>query len=149
MTGRDQADRADFEAYIAAELRGRSGEERADAEAYLRTHPGMSIRDWKAKGYPMSLGEPGEDEWADLDADQVRAAATRQPARLLARNVRQAAGRDPSLVWNPLARRYRRRLPGEERCAGIGQGGDTGPLAPAPYGLSRARDDSAPPPTPR
>jgi hypothetical protein len=142
-----EADRADFETYIAAELRGRSGTERTEAEAFLRANPGMSVRDWKGKGFPMSLGEPDQEDWSDLDPDQVREAATRQPARLLARNVRQAAGRDPSLVWNPLARRYRRRVAGEERCGGLGQGGDTGPNGSAPYGTAERRETDARAPT--
>jgi hypothetical protein len=104
-------DSADFEEFIAAQLGGRTGEERADLERYLRALPGATVREWKGKGdlWHLSGPEPDQRPWHKLKAREVRALATRNPARTLPHNVRQSAARDPGLVWNPLARRYRLR----------------------------------------
>jgi len=108
------ADLADFEAYIAHQLRGWGEVERADLEAYLRRFPGHSVGDWKAKGLTCPLdAEPHAKPWWKLKPAEVREAGTRTIARDLPRNVRQAAGRDPGLIWNPLARKYRLRLPSD------------------------------------
>lgn len=144
-----EADRADFDAYIAGQLRGRSGPEREEVEGFLRAHPGSAARDWKGKGCEApALDQADEAPWFDLREADVRALATATVARLLPRNVRQAAGRDASLIWNPLARKYRLRLDAEKACAAPVQY-----LAPAerligPYGPSGGRETAAPIPTP-
>jgi hypothetical protein len=108
------ADLDDFEQYIAHQLRGWADEERADLEAYLRRFPGHSVADWKAKGPTGPLdAEPYEPIWSKLEAAVVREVGTRTVARDLPRNYRQAAARDPGLIWNPLARKYRLRLPSD------------------------------------
>lgn len=86
--------------------------ERSELARFLRSNPGMTVRDWKGKGPTLPHdAAPGEAHWAKLSASEVRDAAANAFARDLPRNVRQAAGRDPALIWNPLARKYRRRLP--------------------------------------
>lgn len=104
-------DVADFEAFIASQLGAREGEERADLERYLRAFPGATVREWKGKGdlWHLSGSNPDERPWHKLKAREVRALATRHPARTLPHSIRQAAARDPGLIWNPLARRYRLR----------------------------------------
>lgn len=104
-------DLADFEAFIDAALRGRTGAERLDLEQYLRSHPGHTVRDWKGKGDPHFLcpDETDEPSWDRLNTAQVQEVATREVARNLPRNVRQAAARDACLIWSSLARRYRFR----------------------------------------
>jgi len=106
-------DIADFEEYIASQLQGRKGAEAKDVECYLRRFPGRNIRDWKGEGDPDYLPDarPHEEPWHRLNQREVRAEATQCIARSLPANVRQAAARDPELVWNPLARRYRFRQP--------------------------------------
>ena len=108
----DTSDRADFEAFVAGQITDRREPERSELEQYLRDHPGQSVRDWKAKPLPCPVPVAiGERAWSALDASDVRAAATRHIARELPRSVRQAAGRDPGLVWNRLASKYRMRVP--------------------------------------
>jgi hypothetical protein len=108
------ADLADFEQYIADQLRGRGETECADLEAYLRRFPGHSVADWKGKSMcPPLDAAPYHRPWSKLKAEEVREAATRAIARDLPRNVRQAAGRDPALIWNEYARKYRLRMPGD------------------------------------
>lgn len=110
-----QADTADFELFIEQELRGRSGPDRAELEHYLRTHPGDDIRDWK-HGSTRDLLNPQETDCympSSGKTEYVRALATRELARRLPREVRQAAGQDDALAWNELARRYRPRQAGE------------------------------------
>ncbi len=105
------ADLDDFEAYIARQVRGREGDERDDLEAYLRTYPGRSVADWKGKALTAPVDAlPWEKPWHKLNRDEVRDAATRSLARDLPLNIRKAAGRDPGLIWNDYARKYRARL---------------------------------------
>ena len=100
-------DIADFEVYIARQLGDRPEPTRSEIERYLRRHPGHTIRDWKGKGDPDYLrpDHPREESWHKLKVLEVRALATTEIARCLPANVRQAAARDPALIWNPLARR--------------------------------------------
>lgn len=83
--------------------------------AYLATNPNMTARDYKGKGFDIfhpfdkHYVEPGEKPWHKLDPEQVRVAATSDKARFLSKGVRQAAGRDPGLVWDEKAGAYRRR----------------------------------------
>lgn len=111
----------DFEAFIAEALRGRTGTERAEVERYLRDHPGEDIRDWKGKcdRWHLPQAKPEEQPWETLSLAHVRALATRELARRLPRNIRQAAARDPCLIWNELARRYRLKRPDD--CDGEGE----------------------------
>jgi hypothetical protein len=104
-------DCADFEQFIAGQLRNWIGTERKEIESYLRRSPGHTVRDWKGKGDPDFLppSERSECDWNQLPRDDVREIATINIARDLPANVRQAAARDPALIWNPLARRYRFR----------------------------------------
>lgn len=105
------ADLDDFEAYIARQVRGREGDERDDLEAYLRTYPGRSVADWKGKALSAPVDAlPWEKPWHKLNPAEVRDAATRSLARDLPLNIRKAAGRDPGLIWNDYARKYRARL---------------------------------------
>lgn len=103
----------DREAHIARVVAGRDSQpDFADLPDYLRRNPGHTVRDYKGKGPVVPIAaEPREKHWQKLKADEVRATATTQSARDLPRNVRQAAARDPGLIWNPLARKYRLSLP--------------------------------------
>lgn len=114
----DDLNRADFEAFIAAQIADWPERQRADLARYLRNNPGNTVRGWKGKPSPHPVWPAaGERPWDKLRATDVRAAATTIPASLLPHNIRQAAARDPALVWNPLARKYRLRQPGEPRPA--------------------------------
>jgi hypothetical protein len=115
----DEADLADFEAFIAAQTDHMREPDRSDCHSYLRAHPGHSIRDWKGKSASCLLPGATRDEkpWQSLKPVVVREAATSDLARHLPHNVRQAAAHDPELVWNPLARKYRLRQPGDPRPA--------------------------------
>lgn len=109
-----QADHADLEDYIARQIAGMATPDRASLGAYLRANPGHSMRDWKGKSIGHLFGAtPGEPDWASLRPDTVRIEATAAPARYLSRPMRQAAARNKALVWNPLARKYRLRVPGD------------------------------------
>lgn len=139
-----EADRADFGAYIDAQLRGWADPQRAEAERWLRQHPGMSARDWKGKGCDAPApAEAHEAEWSSLDPIEVRERATTTVARLLTRSTRQAAGRDLSLIWNPLARKYRLRLAGEEGRDAPRQDGGDGGVAATAYGAAEGRGTGA------
>ncbi|WP_294289096.1 hypothetical protein [uncultured Sphingomonas sp.] len=115
-----------------------------DAEAfaaYLAANPGKTVRDWKGKDWvafdKFYVGS-GEVPFDRLDRDQVRYQADGVPARFLPRNVRQAAGRDPGMVWDEVARAYRlapARKP-RERCAAASSTSDYPTPASA---LSHAR----------
>lgn len=106
-------DIADFEAHISRLLAGRCEEDRRSLNSFLRANPGMTVRDWKGKG-PVVPPDPAswEKSWRQVKA-QARREAVNQFARELPRNLRQAAARDPALIWNPLARKYRLRLPSD------------------------------------
>ena len=90
--------------------------------AYLAANPGKTVRDYKGKDtapFDKSHVAPGEKPFDRLDRDHVRLSADGVPARLLPRNVRQAAGRDKGMRWDEEARAYRlapARKPGEQ-CA--------------------------------
>lgn len=106
-----QNDIEDFDRHIARLLRGRNDAEREELQHFLRANPGMTVRDWKGKGPSIPLDpEPREKPWHQLRQVDVREAATTAFARELPRNLRQAAARDPSLIWSPLGK-YRLRLP--------------------------------------
>lgn len=139
-----EADRADFDAYVASQLNGWTDPLRAEVEGFLRAYPGSSVRDWKGKGCDAPMpAQADEAAWLDLDPNEVRHRAIATVARLLTRNIRQAAGRDPSLIWNPLARKYRLRLASEDGRADAGQGEGTGRDAATPYGSPEAAEQSA------
>lgn len=107
-------DLADFEMFIAGQIANFHEPDRSDLECYLRAHPGHSLRDWKGKSaVHLSGAAIGEKPWSSLKPVAVRELATGRLARDLPLNVRQAAARDPELVWNPLARKYRLRVPGD------------------------------------
>lgn len=115
MTNKDQNDLADREAHIARVAAGRDFDpDYARLAEYLRANPGHTVRDYKGLG-PSAPAEPRpwEKVWQKVTAEEVRAAALAATARDLPCNVRQAAARDPGLIWNPLARKYRLRLPSD------------------------------------
>ncbi|WP_294275081.1 hypothetical protein [uncultured Sphingomonas sp.] len=111
-----------------------------DAEAlasYLAANPGKTVRDWKGKdwvAFDKFYVGPGEVPFDRLDRDQVRYQADGVPARFLPRNVRQAAGRDPGMVWDEASRAYRLAPAGKagERCAGAASTSDCPTPASAP-----------------
>ena len=108
------ADIADFEEFVSRSIAWRQEPERGDLERYLRRFPGHSVRDWKGKGLPCPLdADERERPWRRLKAAEVQIEATKCISRELPRNLRQAAARDPALIWNPLARKYRLRLPSD------------------------------------
>jgi hypothetical protein len=83
---------------------------------YLAANPGMTARDFKGKGFtafaPFDKHHvaPNEKLWDALDPAEVRQAATGRPARFLSKSERQAAARDPALIWDEGSRSYRKRL---------------------------------------
>jgi len=119
---KDLNDIADQEAHIARLVAGRAGDpDFAKLPDYLRANPGHTVRDYKGMGPVVPVeAEPGEKPWRKLSAAEVRNAAVAASARDLPRNVRQAAARDPGLIWNPLARKYRLRLPSDPSAEGRG-----------------------------
>lgn len=133
MTTKEQNDLADRETHIARVVSGRHCDpDFAGLADFLRANPGRTVRDYKGKG-PSVPPEPRpwEKAWPDLKPEEARSAAIAASARDLPQNVRQAAARDPALIWNPLARKYRLRLssdplPGHEssRTDAKGTGGD-------------------------
>lgn len=107
----NQNDLADREAFICRVVSGYAEPDRGELAAYLRANPGQTARDWKGKGPSLPFDEErGEAPWSKLKADDVRPIAIAASARDLPQNIRQAAARDPALIWNPLARKYRLRL---------------------------------------
>lgn len=114
-------DKQDFESHLASLLCGWEEPERSELEGFLRANPGMTVRDWKGLGPSVPVeAEQWEKPWHRLKPEEVRAEAVRRFARELPRNVRQAAARDPALIWNDLAHKYRRRLPSDPPFAGRG-----------------------------
>lgn len=122
MNTQELNDIEDREAHIIRVVAGRdSHPDFADLPDYLRANPGHTVRDFKGKGPVVpDEAEFGETSWDKLKAAEVRATAIDASARDLPRNVRQAAARDPSLIWNPLARKYRVRLPSDPQPMGGG-----------------------------
>lgn len=107
-------DVADRDAHIARVASQWPEPERSELSGFLRANPGMTVRDWKGKGPSIPIdARPGEAAWPKLPIQAVREAAASAVARDLPCNVRQAAARDPALIWNPLARKYRLRLPSD------------------------------------
>lgn len=106
------ANQADFEAYITQHTSLIAGADEADLIRYLRANPGHSRREWK-RGSTPHLAEQAIDPLAPKDGlprvAYVREQATTYLAHTLPLNIRREAARDPALVWNPLARRYRAR----------------------------------------
>lgn len=114
-------DQNDFEAHITRLLRGRCEEDRESLNRFLRANPGMTVGDWKGKGPVIPAdAEAWEKPWHRLKASEVHEQASRYFARELPRNLRQAAARDPAMIWNPLARKYRLRLPSDPQPEGGG-----------------------------
>lgn len=110
----NQNDALDRDAHIARLASQWAEPERSELARFLRANPGMTVRDWKGKGPSLPVdAQPSERHWAKLSPREVRKAAAIASARDLPCNVRQAAGRDPALIWNPLARKYRLRLPSD------------------------------------
>lgn len=105
------ADSADWQAYVERVAGQWPEPERSELSSYLLANPGHTVRDWKGKG-PSSPcdADPWEKPWSRLRPELVRSTAIAAPARQLPRNIRQAASRDPALIWNPLGK-YRLRLP--------------------------------------
>ena len=102
----------DFDAHIGSLIEFRREPDRSELERFLRANPGKTVRDWKGTGPSTPpAATRWETPWHRLRTSEVREAATRSFARELAQNVRRAASRDPGLIWNPLARKYRLRLP--------------------------------------
>lgn len=133
------ADLADFEAFIAMYGSKTNGEE-TDLQRWLRANPGHSYREGK-KGEPYSLRmdpiDPCAPKAGVARARYVRDRATTYLAHTLHVDIRCEAARDPALVWNPLARRYRFRAVGDAPagCASAAttdRTGDRRDNAPAP-----------------
>lgn len=88
---------------------------------YLASNPGMTSRDWKGKGFdafnPFDKDHvrDGEMPWHELDPTEVRKTAIGTKARYLTKGQRQAAARDPGLVWDPISLAYCLR-PDGPRC---------------------------------
>lgn len=113
------ADLADFEAFVIHVTEWRGEPDRSDLATFLRANPGLTVRDWKGKGPSVPLdAERWEAPWSKLKPDEVRSEAVKWLARELPQNVREAAARDPALIWNPLARKYRVRLDTDPRPGG-------------------------------
>lgn len=114
-------DERDFEAHIASLAAHMAEPDRSNLERYLRANPGNTARDWDGKGPSLPPeAEPWEEPWNRLNAGDVRSEAVRYFARELPQNLRQAAARDPGLIWNNLARKYRERLPSDPPADGRG-----------------------------
>jgi hypothetical protein len=116
-----QEEIADWEEFLTGQvLRARAdGNDDVHIEQFLRSNPGTDYADFfeylSGEFYrcrPPSLPQPDEVPWQELDRDVVRRLATEKLARRLPANVRQAAGRDAALIFNPLSRRHRLR-PGD------------------------------------
>ena len=134
-----QNDIEDFEFHIARVARGWGGAEADDLLAFLRANPGKTTRDWKGKGPSVPSDPlPGEKPWHRLKLLEVREIATKAFARDLPKNVRQAAARDKTgLIWNPLARKYRHRLPSDPPVEGRGAGKVNRSASPGPAAVTR------------
>jgi len=114
-------DITDFEAHIAFLLSGRVEPDRSELERFLRANPGLTVGDWKGSGPVVPAdAQRWEKPWRLLPSDAVKEEAARHFARELPRNLRQAAARDPGLIWNPLARKYRLRTPADPPAEGRG-----------------------------
>ena len=86
-----------------------------DLASFLAANPAMTPRDWKGKGFTefapfdKHYVAAGEAPWDNLDHAEVRRLATTTRARFLSRGQRQAAARDPGLIWDERSRSYRLR----------------------------------------
>ncbi len=133
------ADLADFEAFIAM-YGNKTGGEETDIQRWLRANPGHSYREGK-KGEPYSIRmdpiDPSAPKAGVARARYVRDRATTYLAHTLHVDIRCEAARDPALVWNPLARRYRLRAVGDA---------PAGCASPATADRPDDRCDSAPAP---
>ena len=84
-------------------------------DAYLAANPDKTPRDFKGKGFdtfhPFNKDHvgPNEQPWDRLNPVAVRDAATTEKARFLTKGERQAAARDPGLIWDEATRSYCRR----------------------------------------
>ena len=90
-------------------------QDREAMHRYLTENPAMTERDWKGKGFDRyhpfekDYVSPLERPWHELGKDEVRKAATSTKARYLSKGERQAAARDPGLIWDERTREYRLR----------------------------------------
>lgn len=78
-------------------------------DTFFSANPGKTLRDYKGKDtapFDKSHVAPGEKPFDRLDRDHVRLSADGVPARLLPRNIRQAAGRDKGMRWDEATRSY-------------------------------------------
>lgn len=86
--------------------------ERDALARYLASNPGMTAREWKGKGFDAfnpfdkHYVREGEKPWHELDPAEVRQIAIGTKARYLTKGQRQAAGRDPSLYFDPISLAY-------------------------------------------
>ena len=84
----------------------------AGLERYLAANPGMTAREWKGKGFheynPFDKDHvrEGEKPWHELDPAEVRQIAIGTKARYLTKGQRQAAARDPGLIWDAVSLAY-------------------------------------------
>ena len=89
--------------------------ESSPLDAYLAANPDKTARDFKGKGFdtfhPFDKDHvgPNEQPWHKLNPVAVRDAATTEKARFLTKGERQAAARDPGLIWDEANRTYCRR----------------------------------------
>ncbi|NYD91633.1 hypothetical protein [Sphingomonas melonis] len=109
-----------------------------ELNAYLTANPGKTPRDYKGKDtapFDNSHVAPGEKPFDLLDRDHVRLRADGVPARLLPRNIRQAAGRDKGMRWDEATRSYRLAPTGKaggSRASAVQYLDSSGPRASAP-----------------
>ena len=79
---------------------------------YLAANPGMTAREFKGKGFdaynPFDKDHvrEGEKPWHELDPAEVRQIAIGTKARYLTKGQRQAAARDPGLIWDAVSLAY-------------------------------------------
>lgn len=81
-------------------------------DTYLAANPDKTARDFKGKGFdtfaPFDKDHvrSNEQPWHKLNPVAVRDAATTEKARFLTKGERQAAARDPGLIWDEATRSY-------------------------------------------
>jgi hypothetical protein len=123
VEGFTPAEIMDWELFVQAQVRAAGQTTRLDEiESFMRANPGTDCEDfwdyqteryvtWDGRVVFCPLSPPDDDEvpWTHLDPALVRRLATSSLARRLPHNVRQAAGRDSTLLFNPLSRRHRLR----------------------------------------
>lgn len=112
--------------------------------AWLDANPAMTVRDWKGKGFTefspfdphyVAPGEKPFDKLTKRELAEMRALATSTKARFMPKNYRQAAARDPELVWDEARREYQLRSPPPSKSETDDQprtGGGSGISMPTP-----------------